>query len=93
MKYLTLPLFVISLFSHVSYGQDVAAGQDRRPDLNLLSPQTYDFVKYGSTPVGYFTGETNVKIPIYTYKDKDFELPLYLGYNSSGFNPNKRARC
>jgi hypothetical protein len=58
--------------------------------MNLLSPQTSDFIKYGNNPISHFTGETNVKIPLYTYKDQDFELPIFIGYNSAGFNPNKR---
>ncbi len=55
-----------------------------------LSPQASDFMKFGNVPVSYFTGEANVRIPVYTYKDKDFSLPIYLGYNSDGFKPNKR---
>lgn len=35
-------------------------------------------------------GEVQLNIPIYTYKDVDFEIPIFLGYNSSGFLPNKR---
>ena len=58
--------------------------------LSLLSPQTYDFTKYGNLPINHFTGETNVQIPLYTYKDKDFYIPIFLGYNSSGFIPEKR---
>jgi hypothetical protein len=58
--------------------------------MNILSPQTYEMAKYGLTPVSHYTGETNLRIPVYTYKDNDFELPIYLGYNSSGFIPNKR---
>jgi len=72
-------------------------GQDQVTDnlqdakrLNPTSPQSSDFIKYGNTPVNLFTGETNVQIPIYTYKDRDFTIPIYLGYNSSGFIPNKR---
>lgn len=59
-------------------------------NINQLSPQTYEFVKYGNVPVSHFTGESNLKIPLYTYTDRDFELPIHLGYNSSGFIPNKR---
>jgi hypothetical protein len=58
--------------------------------VNFLTPQSYEFIRYGNTPVSYFTGEANVQIPIYTYKDKDFEIPIFLSYNSSGFIPNKR---
>lgn len=60
------------------------------PYIRQLSPQAYDLIKYGNTNISYYSGETNIKIPIYTYKDKDFEIPIFLGYNSSGFIPNKR---
>lgn len=59
-------------------------------EVNLSTPQTYDFMRYGNAPVNFNTGEINLSIPIYTYKDNDFEIPIYTGYNSSGFLPNKR---
>jgi hypothetical protein len=59
--------------------------------INLSTPQTYDFNRYGNTPVSYYTGEINVSIPVYTYQDNDFTIPVSIGYNSSGFLPNKRA--
>jgi len=82
-----LCLFFLAEIQVLSQNQYLNKISDR---IMQLSPQTYDFIKYGNTNIGYFTGETNVKIPIYTYKDDDFELPIYLGYNSSGFIPNKR---
>ena len=75
-------LFSIVLLFKTSFSQEVR--------LDQLSPQTYEFVKYGNTPVNLYSGEINVTIPIYTYKDQDFTIPIYLGYNSSGFIPNKR---
>ena len=77
-------VFIIS-FANAQY--DINYSGER---MNLLSPQTYELAKYGNTNVSHYTGETNVNIPLYVYKDKDFELPISLGYNSSGFTPNKR---
>lgn len=51
-------------------------------------PQSMNFMKYGNTPVNLFTGTLSMNIPIYTYKDKDFELPISIGYASTGFTPN-----
>lgn len=31
-----------------------------------------------------------MQVPIYTYKDSDFEIPIFLRYNSSGFQPSQR---
>lgn len=41
-----------------------------------LSPQAADFVQYGNTRESYFTGGVDLKIPLYTYKDNDLELPV-----------------
>lgn len=57
---------------------------------HINSPQTYNFTKYGNTPVSYFNGKIDLRVPIYTYEDKDFNIPIFLGYNSSGFKPNQR---
>ena len=54
-------------------------------------PQTWSFVKYGNTPVSYYTGTVQVDIPIYTYKDNDFELPISISYASNGLRPNDRT--
>lgn len=83
-------LCLLVLFLATNFSVRAQAPQLSRPDLNVLSPQTYEFVRQGNVPVSHFTGETNVRVPIYTYKDKDFELPIFLGYNSSGFRPSKR---
>ena len=82
MQTRALILFSLCILSINAYSQ--------RENINLLPPQTYDFVKYGNTPVSYFTGEVDIKVPIYTYSDKDFEIPIFAGYNSSGFVPTKR---
>lgn len=60
------------------------------PFLFLASPQTCDFVRYGNLPVSHYTGQAKITIPIYEYKDNDFEIPIFLSYNSSGFMPNKK---
>lgn len=82
-------LFSFSMGCTISLG-NVLAQTSADGYINQLSPQTYDFIQYGMTPVSHFTGEVNVQVPIYTYKDRDFEIPIFLGYNSSGFIPYKR---
>jgi len=91
-KIALIAFFLLTLFNNLSIGQiyygDKPGLKDNK-DLFSQSPQTSDFMRYGNNPVSYFTGETNVTIPIYTYKDNDFELPVFIGYNSAGFYPNK----
>jgi YD repeat-containing protein len=57
----------------------------------MPSPQTSDFMKYGNVPIGHYTGNLDLQIPIYNYKDNDFNLNLSFGYNSSGFIANKSS--
>jgi hypothetical protein len=90
MKLLYRVLICLLFSLETAYGQDIIAGQFGVPSVNFLSPQTYEFVKYGNLPVTHFNGEADVSIPVYTYSDQDFKLPIYLGYNASGFIPAKR---
>ena len=55
------------------------------------TPQTYAFIRYGSNPVDLHTGSASVTIPVYTYKDNDFELPISVNYSSQGLLPNKQT--
>lgn len=90
MKHTSAIAVIILLFFKASFGQDLVGDQLNRPNVEFLSPQTYEFVKYGNLPVSHFNGEADIKIPIYTYSDRDFTLPIFLGYNGSGFMPSKR---
>ncbi|MHC0446333.1 RHS repeat domain-containing protein [Flavobacterium sp. 3-218] len=78
-KILLISLIFISLFAH---------SQDR---IDIPSPQTYDFIRYGNIPVSQYTGSLNLSIPIYKYSDNDFSFGVDINYNSSGFKPNKRS--
>lgn len=90
IKQIIALIITLACFNNVLQCQDLVGPQLNRPSVEFLSPQTYEFVKYGNLPVSHFNGEADVKIPIYTYSDKDFTIPLFLGYNSSGFMPSKR---
>lgn len=55
----------------------------------IQSPQIWSFMKYGNmSSVDLYTGTVATSIPIYTYKDNDFEIPISINYASSGFIPN-----
>lgn len=66
------------------------ANQDRFANANLMAPQSFSFTKYGGHTPLLSTGELNLQIPIYTYRDADFQIPISLGYGSAGFMPNQR---
>lgn len=56
--------------------------------ISCPAPQAMSFMRYGDTPVKLFTGTVSAEIPIYTYKDKDFEFPVSVSYSSNGYLPN-----
>lgn len=85
------------LISAPGYGQD-----EEHPDgysiqlaydqMNAATPpETWMFMKYGGQRPNLYTGTVQVSIPLYTYKDQDFELPLTLSYASNGYLPNVQA--
>lgn len=55
------------------------------------TPQTQAFIRYGLNPVEQYTGNLSVSIPVYTYSDNDFQLPISVGYSSQGFIPGKQT--
>lgn len=87
MKYIFTFLLTII---YVSSSGQIELNNQIPGQINLRSPQTYEFMEYGKTPVAMFTGKVDINIPVYTYRDKDFVIPINLGYNSSGFIPNQR---
>jgi len=55
------------------------------------SPEAQAFIKYGNTPVNMYTGNPNLKIPIYTYKGRELDLPISLTYDASGIKVEQLA--
>ena len=44
-----------------------------------IAPDAWSFMKYGGyTAPDLYTGTLHLSIPLYTYKDRDFEIPLSL---------------
>lgn len=76
---ISLYLFV---FSIKIYGQEL-------PNQLLPSPIAMQFQKYGDYPVSHYTGIPDIKIPIYTIKQGDIEVPIYISFHASGLNLNE----
>ena len=53
-----------------------------------LPPQVWNFMRYGGHTPNFYTGTVNASIPLYVYRDPDFELPITLEYGMNGYNPN-----
>ncbi|BFO68635.1 hypothetical protein [Chryseobacterium sp. KCF3-3] len=60
--------------------------------VQIKSPQTYAFEKYGNVPVNLYTGMLDLKIPIYSLSvNPDNDINIFLSYDSSGFIPHKKS--
>lgn len=56
--------------------------------LNPVSPDVWSMIKYGNAEVNPYSGTVGTSIPIYTYQDDDFTIPISIDYASSGYKPN-----
>lgn len=56
--------------------------------LNPVSPDVWSMIKYGNAEVNPYSGTVGTSIPIYTYQDDDFTIPVSIDYASSGYKPN-----
>ncbi len=83
---------LICMIGQICVAQDFSnADIDATIDSYTPTPQTWAFIRYGSIPVDHYTGKAMLTIPIYTYKDNDFELPISVGYVSEGFQPGRQT--
>ena len=79
-------IFAVALFANSVH---LFAQYELVGDIVMQAPQTWSFMKYGGqSSVDMYTGTLHVDIPIYTYKDNDFEIPVSVGYGSNGYKPN-----
>jgi len=60
-------------------------------NLGTTSPQAANMIKYGNPNMDYYNGLFSMEVPVYTYKDRDFELPISVKYVSNPFIPAKRS--
>lgn len=48
-------------------------------------------IKYGDNTPDLYTGTVSASIPLYTYQDQDFTIPISIDYTSSGYKTNSRS--
>lgn len=66
-------------------------GQGVMSTVEIKSPQSYAFEKYGNIPVNLYTGSIDLKIPIATIGGNGQDISATLIYDSSGFIPHKKS--
>ncbi len=86
MKRLLLLLFLQVLCVNAVFAQSTDPfGFDSN-----ISPtySTYALAKYGDLSPSLYTGTMNMSIPLYTYSDEDFTVPVSLDYHYDGYRPS-----
>lgn len=81
---LVLLLLIVPLMSSKSQTMGTLAAEQ---SSYAPTPQTQAFLRYGNNAVEKNSGTSIVNIPVYTYKDNDFEFPISVTYSSQGFTP------
>ena len=97
MKRNTIIHLYTALICLLFAGTPVYAADDIPPfipasthDPSVCSPQVAAFIRHDNLPVNLNTGALNLEIPLVDWKDKDFDCPISLSYNSSGFRPREQ---
>src|SRR5450631_402313 len=80
---LTISLFLCTVVCLSTYAQD--------PQIIGPSPSASEIGRFGTVPVGLFTGTMQYDIPIYELKNANLSLPVSLKYSSNGFMVDKVA--
>ncbi|MBR5907967.1 MAG: hypothetical protein IKZ50_06215 [Bacteroidales bacterium] len=58
-------------------------------EISLPQTDAWNFIRQGDVSPSLYTGTINLSIPIYNFKDKDFNFPLVATYSSNGNTPNQ----
>ncbi|MCX6319483.1 MAG: DUF5977 domain-containing protein [Bacteroidetes bacterium] len=62
-----------------------------KPPVNILSPDAANLGKFGTYNVNHYTGTPGINVPIYEINESGVSIPISIGYDASGFIPNKNA--
>ena len=86
MKHLVL--FCLSIVTSLGY----LMAQDARMCADYdFSPQAFTMLTTESIHPDLNTGTLKVSVPIYEWKDEDFQIPINLIYSTNGFKPSRPA--
>lgn len=55
------------------------------------SAETFTMTRYGSLVPSLYTGAMTFSVPVYTYSDPDFTIPVSLEYNYDGYRPSQHS--
>ncbi|MCS3533056.1 hypothetical protein [Chryseobacterium sp. JUb7] len=86
MKKIYLSLSI--LLSSIVFSQNMqTAGA-----IQIKTPQSYAFEKYGNVPINLYTGTLDLKVPIFSLPTSNgTNIDIFVSYDSSGFLPHKKS--
>ncbi|MBN9300165.1 MAG: hypothetical protein J0I41_24415 [Filimonas sp.] len=86
VKYFNLGCFAAIVFCCIT--PLIMIGQVNKTPINVPSPNAFEFVKYGNTPVSYFNGQPSINIPLDNEVIDGTAIAASLNYDASGFRPD-----
>ena len=92
MKNYFKKILVATVLGIVSSGLRAQSLEPYNP-YSSVSPsvETYSMTKFGGLSPSLYTGAMTYSVPIFTYSDPDFTLPISLEYNFDGFRPSQHS--
>ena len=92
MKKLLKQILMVTVLGILSSGLRAQSLEPYNP-YSSVSPsvETYSMTKFGGLSPSLYTGAMTYSVPIFTYSDPDFTLPISLEYNFDGFRPSQHS--
>jgi hypothetical protein len=86
-------LMLAILSSTQLFGQSATNSYFDVHNMMPTSPDAAILGRFGETPISYYTGTSEIAVPIYTIEDKEahFSLPITLRYHASGIKVEDQA--
>ena len=79
--------FIVNLPVSFLMGQNEAQVSPYDLKMQTFSPQVAGVIRYDKVGTPLNKGLVDLNVPLIAYKDRDFELPIGLKYDSQGFSP------
>jgi YD repeat-containing protein len=89
MKRLIVILVYLLLTNWCIYAQ--TGGTQPLKQVNFATPEAAMLGKFENISISNYTGVPDISIPLYTIKEREFELPIVLRYHSSGIKVDEEA--
>ena len=85
--------FTVALF--IATGATPLLAQSLEPfnPYGIFSPsvEAWQMTRYGNLTPSLYTGAMTFSLPLYTYSDPDFTIPLSLEYSFDGYRPAQHS--